>query len=145
MRRYTLRGAWIEIYCNTWIEIYCNRLNLHSCALRGAWIEIYIAHVKRNRPAPTPQKVNWGGASFTLRHEFLAVLSLSFFPSSFPIVSVSSGLCAEAGKGIISLFLHYFSLTTCAYPPRLPATRTRVAGGARTSPFLNWISGKKSR
>jgi len=38
---------------------------LHRCALRGAWIEIYIAQVKLARPAPTPQKVNRGGASFT--------------------------------------------------------------------------------
>ena len=53
--------------------------------------------------------------------------------------------CGGRGKGIISLFLHYFSLTTCADSPLLPATRTRVAGGARTSPFLNWIPGKRSR
>ena len=71
---------------------------LHSCTLRGAWIEIYIVQVKLARPAPTPQKVNWGGASFTLRHEFLAVLSLSFSSSSFPIVSVSDWLGVEEGE-----------------------------------------------
>ena len=73
---------------------------LHSSTLRGAWIEIYIAHVKRNRPAPTPQKVNRGGASFTLRHEYLAVLSLSFPSPLFPSFPSAAGLCAEAGKGI---------------------------------------------
>jgi len=51
---------------------------LHRCTLRGAWIEIYIAQMKLARPAPTPQKVNRGGASFELRHEYLEVLSLSF-------------------------------------------------------------------
>jgi hypothetical protein len=51
---------------------------LRRYTLRGAWIEIYIAQVKLARPALTPQKVNWGGASFELRHEYLEVLSLSF-------------------------------------------------------------------
>ena len=115
LRRYTLRGAWIEIYCNTWIEIYCNRLNLHSCALRGAWIEIYIAHVKRNRPAPTPQKVNWGGASFTLRHEYLAVLSLSFpllFSHRFGQQrTLRGGMKRNRGKADLT-----FSMSTFSFP-----------------------------
>lgn len=103
---------------------------MHRCTLRGAWIEIYTAQVKLSRPAPTPQK-GQPGRGFLYICDMNIWQSYPFlFPSSFPIVSVSSGLCAEAGKGIISLFLHYFSLTTCAYPPQLPTTRTRVAGGA---------------
>ena len=104
---------------------------LHSCTLRGAWIEIYIAHVKRNRPAPTPQKVNWGGASFTLRHEFLAVLSLSFSSSSFPIVSVSDWLGVEEGeRNNFTIFTLFFINHMCI---PAPASRHQNTGSWRSA------------
>jgi hypothetical protein len=69
---------------------------LHSCTLRGAWIEIYIAQVKLARPAPTPQK-GQPGRGFLYICDMNIWQSCPFlFPSSFPIVLVSSGLYAEA-------------------------------------------------
>ena len=46
-----------------YLKAYSFDMNIAAVAPWGAWIEIYIAHVKGNRPAPTPQKGQSKGAS----------------------------------------------------------------------------------